>query len=104
MRLNQNRSYIAILWSYMAFFAASMVLCFVGFARVCFLIMGITMPALMLGLLALQIRSGIALDSWWVARHPKGTWQFSALIAWQLLGVVLMLGMVYYMFNSQMFR
>jgi hypothetical protein len=64
-------------------------------------IVAITMPALVLILLALQLRSGIALDSWWVARHPKGTWQFRAMIAWQVVGLILMIGMAYYFLHSE---
>ena len=51
------------------------------------------MPLWLVGSIALQAHSGIALDSWWRARHPKGTTMYTALIAWQVFGALASLGL-----------
>ena len=85
----------------MAFAAFMMAVAALGNFRIGVNIVVITMPAMVLALLALQLRSGIALDSWWVALHPKGTWQFWAIIAWQVVGLILMGVMAYFFLNPE---
>lgn len=41
-------------------------------------------PGLIVGITIFEIWSGVALDSWWRASHPRGTASYYGLIAWQL--------------------
>ena len=53
--------------------------------------LAILMPFLVAVLIVLQIRSGLALDSKWVAKYPHGTWQYRCLIAWNFIALALMI-------------
>jgi hypothetical protein len=55
----------------------------------------LTLPVFVALLLSCQLRSGVALDSWWRASHPKGTWQYRALIAWETAGLIFFVGLSY---------
>jgi hypothetical protein len=50
----------------------------------------ITMPLFVAFLLLGELRSGVALDSWWRATYPKGSWQYQALIAWHITAGIAM--------------
>jgi hypothetical protein len=47
------------------------------------------MPIFIAGMLVCELRSGVALDSWWRASHPRGTGTYQALVAWHSFAVVL---------------
>ena len=49
----------------------------------------VTMPIFMALLLLAELRSGVALDSWWFARYPRGHALYRALVLYHALGVVL---------------
>lgn len=53
------------------------------------------LPAVMAFVLSCELRSGVALDSRWRASYAKGTWQYGALIAWHVTGLVLLVGLSY---------
>ena len=53
------------------------------------------LPAVMACVLSCELRSGVALDSWWRAAYAKGTWQYRAIIAWHVTGLVLLVGLSY---------
>ena len=92
-KLKQCRSY---LWLFPVFCA----LFFGGFA-VCGLLGNykwgiVILPTFLAGLLSSEVSSGIALDSWWRASHPRGSWQYLALVAWHTLGFVLFVFFAYF--------
>jgi hypothetical protein len=82
---HQGRSYVWIFFVWAAFFVGVGVL---G-ANLRFAIA--SMPAVIGSLLAGEVVSGVALDSWWRATYPKGCWQYTALIAWHTLAFILFL-------------
>lgn len=51
----------------------------------------LTMPAFIAFLVLGELRSRIALDSWWRASHPRGSWRYQAMAAWHITGVILLL-------------
>jgi hypothetical protein len=55
----------------------------------------LNLPAFLAFLLLCELRSGVALDSWWKASHLKGTWQYRGLIAWHSLATALFLVIAY---------
>jgi hypothetical protein len=87
MRLKLGKSYI---WIFFIFGAAFIILVF-GQA-----LLGRGHPEFAIALLPIvtgfvlisEIRSGIALDSWWRAKYTRETWQYKALLAWEGLGLV----------------
>ncbi len=58
------------------------------------------MPACMAYILACELLSGIALDGWWRASHPKGTWQYRALITWHAAAAVFFLVFSLFMIHT----
>lgn len=40
----------------------------------------VVLPTLMAVMLTCELRSGVALDSWWRASHPRGTWRYNVSI------------------------
>jgi hypothetical protein len=56
----------------------------------------LTMPIFIACLLVCELRSGVALDSWWRASHPKGSWQYQASVIWHAVGIVLFLIFSYF--------
>jgi hypothetical protein len=38
-----------------------------------------------------EVRSKVALNRWWMAKYPKGTWQYRALLAQHFFAAVLTL-------------
>jgi len=55
----------------------------------------LTLPAFAAFLLSCELRSGVVLDSWWRASYAKGTWQYRAIIAWQVIFLILCVGLTY---------
>jgi hypothetical protein len=49
----------------------------------------LTLPGFIMSVLAVEIRSGVALDSWWRATYPRGTSRYRALLLWQAVVTVL---------------
>jgi hypothetical protein len=48
-----------------------------------------------------EIRSGIALDSWWQARYGKETWQYKAILACHALGFMIFAGIAaFFVYNG----
>jgi hypothetical protein len=54
------------------------------------------MPAFIAILLLCELRSGVALDSWWRASYRKGDWQYRASLAWHTAGFGLFLAFWYF--------
>jgi hypothetical protein len=50
----------------------------------------LTMPAFVAFMLLCELRSGVALDSWWRAAHIKGSRKYRLIIAWHMAAVVLL--------------
>jgi hypothetical protein len=91
-KLEPGKSYLWIFPIYGAVFLGGILLCG-AFGR--FQCGIITMPVFLAILLSSELRSEVALDSRWRATYLKGTWQYRALIAWQTIGLVGLLGMSY---------
>ncbi|TWU44668.1 hypothetical protein Poly51_59370 [Rubripirellula tenax] len=91
MLLEHSRSYIRIFVIYAILFVTSMAFGAAGYMDAMFTFVAISLPAYLFFLLVSQVRSGIALDNWMVARYPRGTWQFSAQIAWNGFALLLMI-------------
>jgi hypothetical protein len=94
-RLEHGRSY---LWWFPIFLTA-----FLGGIFVCGLLGGrnwavLTLPAFAIFRLSCELRSGIVLDSWWRASYAKGTWQYRAGIAGQVIGLIFFVGLSYCFF------
>ena len=95
MLFQPGRNYIWIFGVYLSAFLALMAASFVIDFRICFNALLITMPCYAFFLLGSQIRSGCALDNWMVARHYRGTWTYRGRIAWNFVGLILMLGFAF---------
>lgn len=93
MLLEQSRSYIRIFVTYATLFVASMGLGYAGYMSAMIAFVAISLPVYTAFLLVSQVRSGIALDSWMIARYPRGTWQFNATIAWNGFALILMMSL-----------
>jgi len=89
MLLEYSRSYLYILIAYGVIFLFAMTLGVIGYFNYAFPIIVTTMTMLFAFLLISQLRSGIALDSWWIAKYRRGTWQYTGLIAWNCFGLIL---------------
>ncbi|MEM8946914.1 MAG: hypothetical protein AAGD11_17195 [Planctomycetota bacterium] len=84
MHLEIGKSYIWIFW---IFFGVFVVLTFAS-SELSIAIPACLLPFFMGFMLYSQIRSKVALDSWWRATHPAGTRTYTALIIWNTLGVI----------------
>lgn len=84
LQLKRGKSYLWIFPIFAVVFSSGCAVCAAfgnpGFGFV-------ILPAFGAFLLFCQCRSGIALDSWWRATYPKGSWQYQAVIAWQILAI-----------------
>jgi hypothetical protein len=93
MLLQQGRSY---LWLFAVFAAPFLGSIAFGHERW-------GMPAMLLFLvfvLCSELRSQVALDSWWRATHSKGTARYYALITWHTIGIGLFAVMSYLFVSS----
>lgn len=45
----------------------------------------IIVPCTLTFVLISELRSGIAIDSWWRAKYAKRTWQYQALVTWHAI-------------------
>jgi hypothetical protein len=94
LRLEHGRSYLWLFPIYLVLFFGGFALC----EAVGHVSWGIlTLPAFVAFLLLCELRSGVALDSWWRASHPKGSWQYRAMLAWHTTGVA-MFSLLAYLF------
>jgi hypothetical protein len=84
-----GKSYLWLFLVYAGLFCGSFKLCDWVFGN--FSLGFLTMPAFMVFLLGSEMRSGVALDSWWQARHLRGSWQYRAMLTWQAVAAVAML-------------
>jgi hypothetical protein len=97
MKLIKGKSYIWLFYIYFVLFVTSgMILPAIGMTA------GIKYASILIpmtfgSLLVLEIRSGIALDSWWRAEYEKGKWQYPALLAWHATGLVGSVVLCYFM-------
>ena len=83
-----NKSYIWIFAIFCPIFLVSGMIIFPFSGNNSFRI-GVCELIVMIGfILFSEIRSGIAIDSWWRAVYPKGTWQYQGVIAWQSFGIL----------------
>ena len=55
----------------------------------------LTLPVFLALLLWSELRSRVALDSWWRATYSKGTWQYKATVAFQAICLALFLVLSY---------
>ena len=92
MLLKPGQNYMYLFRVYFGVFVALMIASFVIDFGFCFNAMLVTMPAYMLFLLVSQIRSGVALDSWMVAKHRRGCRTYTAQIAWNFTALIVMIG------------
>ena len=98
MRLVLGKSYIWIFWIFVAVYIAlgsgvavfqaahpesECVAVFIFIFSVPILI-----PIVTAFMLVLEIRSGIALDSYFQAKYPRGTGQYQALLAWHAFALI----------------
>lgn len=87
MLFHQGKSYIWLFGAFSAIWLAGFAICQFALSN---LLWGVlTIPTFILFILVSEIRSGIALDSWWRATHPKGTYVYTAMLVWHMLGLVL---------------
>ena len=86
MLLTQGKNYTWIFW---AFFVA-MVILTVGLTAIRVSIKPVTplLPLFMLFVVVSEIRSRVALDSWWVATYAAGSPMYRFLVVWHILGFV----------------
>ncbi|MEQ8210612.1 MAG: hypothetical protein RH917_12350 [Lacipirellulaceae bacterium] len=92
MKLEIGKKY---LWVFFIYFS---VFCMVLFLKalsdaIPLSLIACSLPVFMAFLLYSQIRSGVALDSWWRATHPAGSIAFKAMIVWNSLAILGMLVM-----------
>jgi hypothetical protein len=91
-RLEYGKSYIWAFPIYALLFVGGFALCnALGDVKWAIL----AMPAFVAPVLLCELRSGVALDSWWRASYRKGDWQYAAILAWHTIGLVLLLAMSY---------
>lgn len=64
--------------------------------RVAVLLMPITVGSMLI----CELQSGIALDSWWQAKYPKGTWQYAALTIWHAFVTTAFSAMAWYVWAT----
>lgn len=91
-RIEYGRSYIWLFAIFLIAFILGMLLCS---AFGCDKFGIVTIPAFLAILLSSELRSGVALDSWWRATYLKGSWQYRALTAWHAVALAVFLGMSY---------
>lgn len=86
MILKPGESYLWVFFTYFTAFIGAMFL--PPFAEVIPVSILVASVPLFLGfMLYSQLRSQIALDSWWTANHPAGSRKYSTLITWNALGI-----------------
>ena len=56
----------------------------------------VTMPVFLAFVLASELRSKVALDSWWRASYAKGCWQYGAIVTWHGFGIMATLLFAYF--------
>jgi hypothetical protein len=93
LHLEQGKSYRWLFAIYVVVFTGGVALC-EALGNFSWGIL--TMPAFLTFVLLSELRSGIALDSWWRASHPKGSRQYQAVIAWHAVLLVLLLAFSYF--------
>jgi hypothetical protein len=49
----------------------------------------VTMPLFLAIMVGLQVRSGVALDSWWRPTYLRGSWQYRASLIWHTTAIIL---------------
>src|SRR5262245_2547618 len=92
-RLDYGRSYM---WLFAAFVAAIIAGAALAWANGTRFAGTAVMPVGIAIVLSCELPSGIALDSWCRAAHRNGSWQYTGLIAWHALAVVLFSAMSYF--------
>ena len=92
--LKRDKSYV---WLFVVFFVF-----FVGIGMIGnnLRVAALSLPIVVGAILICELQSGIALDSWWRAKFEKGTWQYSALIAWHALGTLALSVMAWFFWTS----
>ena len=92
MKFDQFQSYAFIPVTFAIFVVIAMIADGLGFEPAVFVavLLSILMPCLLAIIIAMQLRSGLALDTKWVAKYPRGTWQYKLLIAWNFFGLAAM--------------
>lgn len=92
MRFLVGKSYVWIFWVFFLVFiaAGAGLTVFVGHP----VYAGILLPIVLGIVFALEIRSGVVLDSWWRAKYVKGTWQYKAILAWHATALVIFIVMM----------
>src|ERR1700733_5893267 len=91
MRLEYQKSYLRLFGLFAALILGGTIISIMAHRRPLWVFD--ILPVFALFLLVSQLRSGIALDSFWVAAHKSGTGMYKVLIAWNFLIAVLMLAM-----------
>ena len=86
MKFLAEKSYIWIFWVFFFAFivAGSGLAAFGGDPEYAV----VSAPVVVGIVLALEIRSGVALDSLWRAKYAKGAWQYKAVLAWHCAGLI----------------
>ena len=93
--LKKDKSYIWVFFVFAAIWVAlSLVLLPMRLIESKHLVFGL--PGLFAILLIVQLVSGVALDSKWRATIVKGTWQFTGIIAMQVLVLLILCVMAYF--------
>lgn len=84
MRFELGKSYLSLFWGFLCVFV---VLMFAPFKH-SILVVVVSLPLVLSFILYVQVRSKVALDSWWKATYPAGTRTYVALMIWNTIGVV----------------
>jgi hypothetical protein len=82
MKLKQGESYLWLLPIVWAAMAGIAIVSVAATGSLEYFVLAI--PGFVILFTLYEIWSGVALDSWWRASHPKGTGSYYGLIAWQL--------------------
>ena len=86
LKFERGRSYLWLFPVFCVLFVGGFALSEVVFGT--FVWGSITLPIFVAGMLICQLRSDYALDGWWHANYPKGSWQYRFVFATQTLALI----------------
>jgi hypothetical protein len=91
LKLIHGKSYVWILVVLLLSYAW---IYFSGYIRVAALMLPLTLVVM----ISSEIRSHVALDSWWRATYVRSQWQYTAIVAWHVVLCLLFSGVAIYAF------
>jgi len=88
MHLELGQRYIFLFYVYMLLFLVGMATYVITNAKVVVGFLLLAVPTMIAFVLVSQIRSGIALNSYWVAKYPRGTSAYRLLLALNIVAFI----------------